>query len=231
MSRFHVLLCVLLACVLISGCRTKRIDTDAANASQQCLERLKKLGAKLEYHKNGNLKSIDLVGLEVDDTALDGWEHFKTLESVVIASDKQPNDRVTDAAVAKLSGIATLKTLDLIGTAATGDVLPKLQNMKALATLKMSGRISGDGLKSLETFPALRSVAFDKSDINDDDLAEIAKAKRLVGLFLAYTKVTDNGMPHLASLTSLHNLRLGNTAVTDEGMKPLVSLKALINPT
>ncbi|MCL2622785.1 MAG: hypothetical protein FWD31_03870 [Planctomycetaceae bacterium] len=230
---FQLTVLVLFAMLVLSGCQrngnTEHVVT-ANQSAESCLDRLKELGATLEKHANGNLKSINLVGMDVDDAALNGLGQFKTLEKVVIASHDKPNDRVTDAAIAQLSGSTTLKELDLCGTAVTSDVLPKLQNMKALSQLKMSGKLSGNGLKVLGTqFPALTTIAFDRSDINDNDLIEIAKAKKLLGLFLAHTNITDKGMPQLASLTSLKNIRLSNTAVTDEGVKSLVSLKALIN--
>jgi len=212
----------------MTGCQ--RNNKDSETSAEICLDRLEELGAKLEYHANGNLKSINLVGINVDDAALNGLGRFKTLEKIIIASHDKPNGRVTDAAIVPLSGCATLKELDLCGTAVTSDVLPKLQNMKALSQLKMSGKLSGDGLKVLGTqFPALMTIAFDRSDINDTDLIEIAKAKKLLGLFLAHTNITDKGMPQLTQLTSLKNIRLSNTAVTDEGVKSLVALKALVN--
>jgi len=225
MSRFYcyVSFFVFVAIIMATGCRPS-----GGSSMEACLDQLKESGAKLEYHSNGNLKSINLVGIEIDDVALSGLEHFNTLESVTFASHEKPNDRVTDATIVRLSGMATLKSLDTCGTAATSDVLPKLQNMKALSQLKMSGKLSGEGLKSLGTqFPALTTLAFDRSDIGDDDLAEIAKAKRLVGLFLAYTNITDKGMSHLAELPALSNIRLSNTAITDEGVMPLASLQAL----
>ena len=227
----YLTVCFLIVIPFATGCQRgddgKNGSTDAA-AKETCLERLKEIGATLEYHANGNLKAINLVGVDVDDAAINGLGQFKTLETVTIASHDKPNNRVTNTAIAQLSGIATLKLLDVCGTAVTSDVLPKLQNMKALSQLKMSGNLSGAGLKVLGTqFPALTSIAFDKSDINDNDLVEIAKAKKLIGLFLAHTNITDKGMPQLANLTNLTNIRLSNTAVTDEGIKPLVSLKAL----
>ncbi len=229
---FSSVVIIFIAISLASGCQPGgNADRESGGLpAEGCLERLKELGAKFEYHANGNPKSINLVGIDVGDAALNGLGQFKTLETVTFASHEKPNDKVTDAAVAQLSGIATLKTLDTCGTAVTGEVLPKLKNMKALSQLKMSGQLSGDGLKVLGTqFPVLTSIAFDRSDIGDDDLAEIAKVKRLAGLFLAYTKITNEGMPRLAGLTSLRSIRLGNTAVSDEGVKSLVTLKALTN--
>ena len=230
---FPLIACVLFAITLAAGCQrganTKHVAPDGLPA-KNCLERLEQCGAKLDYHANGNLKSINLVGVEIDDADLNGLGRFKALESVTFASHDKPNDKVTDAAIAQLSGIATLKSLDLCGTAVTSDVLPRLKNMKVLSQLKMSGKLSGDGLKVLSTqFPALTSIAFDRSDIDDDDLIEIAKVKKLIGLFLAHTNATDKGMPHLTDLSNLTMLRLGNTAVTDEGVKSLVPLKALVN--
>ena len=231
-NTFSLILCVFMALSFACGCQrgenTERVVTGDMPA-ENCLERLKQCGAKLDYHDNGNLKSISLVGIEMDDVALSGLGQCKTLESIVFASHEKPNEKVTNAAIVSLSGIATLKTLDVCGTTVTSDVLPQLKNMKALSQLKMSGKLSGDGLKVLSSqFPALMTIAFDRSDIGDDDLAEIAKVKKLVGLFLSYTNVTDKGLPHLVSLSNLKNIRLSNTAVTDEGVKSLVSLKALV---
>ena len=235
MSRipFQLIVCFFIVMTLVSGCQRGENtggDIAAGQSAENCLERLKELGAKLEYHANGKLKSVNLVGIDVDDAALNGLGQFKTLETILIASHDQPNDRVTDAAIAQLSGIATLKSLDVCGTAVTSHVLPQLKNMKALSQLKMSGKLSGAGLNVLGTqFPVLSSIAFDRSDIGDNDLAEIAKVKKLVVLFLAYTSITEEGMPHLANLTNLKNIRLSNTAVTDEGVKSLASLKVLVN--
>jgi len=230
---FPRIACVLLAITLAVGCQRdanrEHLAPDGLPA-ENCLERLEQCGAKLDYHSNGNLKSINLVGVEINDAALNGLGQHKTLESVTFASHEKPNDKVTDAAIAQLSGIATLKSLDLCGTAATSDVLPRLKNMKSLSQLKMSGKLSGDGLKVLSTqFPALTTIAFDRSDINDDDLIEIAKVKKLIGLFLSHTNITDKGLLRLTDLSSLKIIRLGNTAVTDEGVKSLVSHKALVN--
>ena len=230
---------LLVGMIMLTGCESKSgpteknsdkatsIDSPKISLGNECLRRLEELGAKLTRHSNGTIKSIDLVGIKVDDKTLDGLGELKTLESLVVASIDRPNPNVTDASIAQLSGIGTLKTLDLCGTAVTAKLLARLNDMRSLSQLKMSGELGHDGFEALTHFPALTSLALDVSDVSDSDLKTIAQAKKLSKLLLSKTAITDEGVSSLAGLANLECCRLSNTAITDESVVTLAKLKGL----
>ncbi|MDR1383912.1 MAG: hypothetical protein LBJ67_08730 [Planctomycetaceae bacterium] len=230
---------VLLSAAVVSGCQPKKANTassgnDTSILSDQALaenfaEQLKALGAKLAYHTDGTVKSVNLVGIDVNNSQLYGLEQFQSLESLIVASFEKPNEQITDTSMERLSSVKTLKSLDVSGTAITGGVLQKWNGLTSLSQLKMSGRLHGGFAGFAERFPSLTSVAFDHSDVNDEDLAEIVKVKRLNVIFLSNTAVTDKGIALLGQLTALRNIRISNTSLTDDGLKPLGQLKQLKN--
>jgi Leucine-rich repeat (LRR) protein len=230
---------VLFSAAVISGCQPKKAETAKSGdgavvlsgqpLAENFAEQLKALGAKLEYRADGSVKSVNLVGVDANDLQLAGLEQFQSLESLTVASFEKPNERITDTSIERLSGIKTLKSLDASGSGVTGGAFQKLNGLTSLSQLKMSGKLHGGFAGFAERFPSLTSVAFDRSDVNDDDLAEIVKVKRLNVIFLSNTAVTDKGIALLERLPALRNLRISNMPITDDGLKPLGVLKQLKN--
>jgi len=194
--RYSALAMILFSAIMISGCSPKKTESEnsAQNVSvsaenppkkevseKEVIEQLKNLGAKLEFHTDGKIKSVNVIGVE------------------------ESNPQIVS------------------------DVLQKRNGLTSLTQLKMSGKLHGNFAGFAERFPSLTSVAFDRSDVDDEDLAEIVKVKRLNVIFLSNTAVTDQGIALLGQLGELRNIRLGNTSVTDNGIRHLAQLKQLKN--
>jgi hypothetical protein len=70
-------------------------------------------------------------------------------------------------------------------------------------------------------------VAFDYSNVNDDELEHLKGLTRLRWISLSRTHVTDAGLDHLKGLVQLQWLWLENTQVTDAGLERLKGLTKL----
>lgn len=71
------------------------------------------------------------------------------------------------------------------------------------------------------------SASFTGTKVTDEDLAYVARLKRLKVLYLCDTQVTDAGLAHLSGLTKLEELVLRQTQVTDAGLVHLAGLPKL----
>lgn len=115
---------------------------------------------------------------------------------------------VTDAGVAHLEGLTTLRSLGLGDTKVTDAGLAHVKGMTGLESLYLSG-----------------------DQITDAGLAQLAKLTNLRKLSVYSKNVTDAGYKHLAGLTNLEEIRVGsNQEVGDaalEHMKEMTKLKKL----
>ena len=63
--------------------------------------------------------------------------------------------------------------------------------------------------------------------VTDAGLKEVAKLKRLKGLYLEGTEITDAALKEVAKLKQLNFLALNLTLITDAGLKEVAKLKQL----
>jgi len=152
------------------------------------------------------------------------------------------NEKVTDEWLKRLSGVSTLRRLDLANCAIQGDGLQHiggltglrelnltltpvkddaLKHLAGLAELRSLGLAStqcnGTGFQHLKTLKKLENVNFHFTPLNDDGLRAIAEVPISGRLWFAHTKFTDEGAVSLEKLTQLKRCGLGSTAKGSSG--------------
>ncbi len=135
---------------------------------------------------------------------------------------------ITDAGLAQLKGITSLKLLTLDGDIHITDA--GLEHLKGLENLERldieASYITDAGLAHLKSLTKLRHLSIRSmmngtTRVSDNGLAYLEAMKKLEGLDLVSIPITDAGLPHLQGLTNLQSLRLRKTKVTHEGVKKL----------
>lgn len=85
------------------------------------------------------------------------------------------------------------------------------------------------GLLGQDPFSYVREVSFVGTSISDDDLAPLARLKRLEQLNIAQsTTFTGKGLRHLDGLCHLRQVYLYDVPVDDQGLQELPTLPALL---
>ncbi len=130
--------------------------------------------------------------------------------------------QVTDAGLARLSGMERLLWLDLSFTE-TGDAgLARFASAQKLNQLSLEKtRITAAALETVGTFRQLEELDLSQTAVGDDDLPRLAGLTRLKALWLTGTGTTDRGLTSLAALRNLEQLDVTNTAVTPAGLASL----------
>jgi serine/threonine protein kinase len=146
--------------------------------TQTGLAAIVELGGKIQYDERDPTRSVESTNL---DRAV-----------------------ITDADLAHLEGLTTLKRLDLVGTP-----------------------IGDAGLVHLRTLRGLLWLELSSTQVTDKGLAELSGLTDLEWLYLNYTKIGDTGLKHLQTLTRLKTLQVGGTAITDGGLQHLERLPQL----
>ena len=152
------------------------------------------------------------------------------------------NEKVTDAWVEQLAGIATLRRVDLANCAIKGDGLRHLgkltdlrevnltltpvtdgalRHLAGLTELRVLGLAStqctGTGFAHLKGLKKLESVNFHFTPLDDDGLRAIAQVPISGRLWFAHTKFTDAGAASLSQLTQLKRCGIGSTDGASSG--------------
>ena len=175
---------------------------------------------------------------QVDQAGLSQLQKLKKLERLNL-----DNYNFSDAGVASLSNITTLKSLD-IGcdeqvkerglkyrykcsdvTDAGITSLAKLRDLQALYLSRLE--INGSGFKALTGLQNLQTLWLRDTLLDDQGLQHICKLHGLQKLDLSRTDVTDAGLTSLSSLNQLTWLNLSGTQITSAGLKSLGELNEL----
>lgn len=152
------------------------------------------------------------------------------------------NERVTDDWLKRISGISTLKKLDLANCAIQGHGLQHiagltglrelnltltpvtdtgLQHLSALTELRTLGLAStqctGTGFVHLKQLQKLESVNFHFTPLNDAGLAAISEVPISDRLWFAHTRFTDAGAVHLQKQTKLKRCGIGSADKASSG--------------
>lgn len=83
-----------------------------------------------------------------------------------------------------------------------------------------------DGLSVVGRLPNLKRIKLG-CRIDDDDVAELVRAERLIAVNLPEATFTDRGLQMLASLSDLESLRFRSPHVTDAGIEYIAEMPAL----
>ncbi len=132
-------------------------------------------------------------------------------------------------AVATLTSLPALRSLDLDDVAITDDDLARLLGGVRLSEFQLfSERAPNRGLAAIGRQAELERLALIAPEsLTDAGLSGVAGMSRLAELDLRGGRVTDDGLAHLAGLASLRELSLTTPKVTDAGLAHLAGLAGL----
>jgi tetratricopeptide (TPR) repeat protein len=137
---------------------------------------------------------------------------------------------ISDKGLAYLSGLKTLRELQLGGTHSriTDTGLSHLKELKDLEFLGLTfTKITDKGLAHLSGLGKLKKLGLCDVDISDEGLSHLKNITQLRILLLRGTKVTDAGLLQLRPLVNLEVLWLNNTRITDKGIATLTGFAQL----
>lgn len=182
-------------------------------------------------------------------TADNGMEIFDVPAALDLYNGNNPlkgnggrNEMVNDAWLENVSGIKTLRRLDLANCAIKGKGLRHLANLKGLRELNLtltpvsddslqhlaglselrtlglaSTQCTGSGFTHLTGLKKLESVNFHFTPLNDDGLRAISQVSISGRLWFAHTKFTDAGASSLKNLVHLKRCGIGSTDKASSG--------------
>jgi hypothetical protein len=177
-------------------------DVPPSDAEKVVIERVKKLGGRVERDRELPGQPVTLVSLAVT--------------------------KATDDDVKVLAALPQLREVHLNGTQISDAAVKTLAPLKQLRVLNvMATSVTDAGLAELGAFPALEKLWLSSTGVTDEGLKHLARLPELREVWLATTKVTDAGLQELAKLPKLRNLELRDSRVTDAGLKALAGLQGL----
>lgn len=174
------------------------------------------------------LKSIKFSGkdgrTEVTDAAMATLGQLKSLK--VIALDFLP---ITDQGVAALAGLSQLRELYLAGTSVSDSAAETLAKFPELTKLRIaSTRFGTAGLENIATLSQLAELDIsDCQAIDDAALATLGGLTKLSKLNLYSTSVGDAAWAELTDLKDLRWLNVDKTNITDQSLEALGKLTGL----
>lgn len=203
---------------------------------------VKKIGGKVVWSPSGP----QWLYLATRD---EGTEIFDVISAIDLYNGNNPlkgkggrNEQVNDDWLAKLSGLDTMRRLDLSNCAIRGDGLRHLAGLTSLRELNLtltpvtdealqhvgqltelrklglaSTSCTGTGFAYLTGLKKLESVNFHFTPLNDAGLQAIAQVPISDRFWFAHTQFTDAGAKSLALLTGLKRCGIGSKEPTSSG--------------
>jgi hypothetical protein len=178
--------------------------------------------------------SIDAHGgragfaLRLTDAGLAQLKHLKSLRHLALGTSQFTDDRLR-----ALSGLAQIEVLVLSRTGLTDAGLPEmLDGLTGLRSLNIqNAMVTGPGLAKLRDCPRLLSLRL-SCPLTDDSLTYLANVRQLAQLDIGGASglmLTDKGLAHLEQLTNLTQLSLNGSRFGDAGLQHLSRLTALVD--
>jgi Leucine-rich repeat (LRR) protein len=134
------------------------------------------------------------------------------------------NDRVNDAWLARLSGLTTLRKLDLSNCAITNDGLRHIAGLTNLRELNLTlSPISDGALEHLAGLTELRSLGLASTQCTGTGFAHLKHLRRLENVNFHFTPLSDAGLKAIAEVPISGRLWMAHTHYTDEGAAHLKS--------
>jgi hypothetical protein len=136
---------------------------------------------------------------------------------------------VTDADLAELAAIPTLRSLDLSLTRITDHGMQQLKTAPNITDLNLyyAELVTDEGIAAIKGWKHLKRVNLRGTHITDTALEHLAAIETLESIDVGFAQVTDVGPDRLAGLPHLKELTLGGNKLTDIGLQPLRHLQGL----
>lgn len=179
-----------------------------------------------ELAKLPQLKKLAVSGqdITVDDKAIGFIVQMKDLEHLTIYATG-----ITDAGLRIIGTLRKLQVLSIENNEALTDAgLAHLVRLSTLKELWLNGApITGEGLKHVARLENLERLHLNGTKVDDDALEQIAELRQLKQLTLIQTPVTGRGLKHLKNLTKLEILDLTRSPITAAPWEELSGLNEL----
>lgn len=223
-----------LAGLLVWGCSRQSVPTSisdessAANvelAKPQDISALEAVDAKIERNSAGQVVSVDLRGIPVDDGLAAAVAQLTSLEKLTV-----DDSAMTVEGWKTLAQLENLQQFDLRDCQVNNEqLLAAVAGMPKLRALRLSGKsgrttVDDAGLAGLANCPELKALAVDGLWITVEGIKHLTSNTKLVELYAAGTALDDNAALLLSELPALKKLRLSQSGVGTDGLTALANL-------
>ena len=135
----------------------------------------------------------------------------------------------TDADLARIAEVKSLKRLDLSLTYISDRGIERLKGLDRLEELNLFAAefITDAATAFLRGHRQLKTLNLRGTDVTDTSLAYLAELTNLRSLDISFTQITDVGLEHLASLPQLEERSLGGNKISGVGLHVLKLLPKL----
>jgi hypothetical protein len=181
---------------------------------------LDQMGALIERNNSGQVTAL---GLEHNftDAEMALVSGLPSLKRLYIA-----RSQVTDQGLVHLQGLTRLRLL-VLPSATTDAGLAHIQQLRNLRELVLvDTQVTNSGLEQLDSLPALDRLVL-PPQTTDAGVALLKGSPNLSELDLSFTNVTDAALVNLDRFSRLRDLRLYGTRITDEGLAQMNGLTYL----
>ncbi len=136
---------------------------------------------------------------------------------------------VSDDGLKYLAKLENLEELALDGKRMTNDGLKHLANLPKLHYLLLQRKFTDDGMRYLKDIPNLKTLdVYSSEKLTDEGLKSISEIKQLEVLGVHWMdQITDEGVAHLTKMPNLKKLDIGHAKLTDKGCEILKQFKTL----
>jgi Leucine-rich repeat (LRR) protein len=136
--------------------------------------------------------------------------------------DVRGSGRITDAGLARLSGLSNLRGLDLSETPVTDAGMAHLGGLTGLVELNRDDTaITDAGLVHIRPMKRMNVLSMSRSGITGAGLVHLQGFSKLRILNLNYCAISDSELVHLEKLRNLQIVYLHGTRVSSEGVRIL----------
>ncbi len=175
----------------------------------------------------GNLGSLERLSFSkrLTDAGLAEVARLPSLKGLILKEN-----RLTNVGLAHLAQLTSLKELVLDGERMNNAALAHLARLPSLRYLYLHGENFTDtGMTQLKNIPSLRILHFGHlTQLTDAALVHLSEIPGLERLSFHWNgNITDAGIVHLKKLRSLKMLDISHSQVTDEGLAHLAKIKSL----
>ncbi len=164
-----------------------------------------------------------------------GTEVFDVIATIDMYNGNNPlkgrggrNTQVTDAWLAKLSGVTTLKRLDVSNCEIHGDGLKHIAGLTGLREINLTlTPVTDEGLKYLVGLTELRSIGLASSQCNGTGFKHLKALRKLESVNFHFTPLNDAGLRAISQVPIADRFWFAHTHFSDTGAQALKSLSSL----
>lgn len=189
------------------------------------------------FRRLGRVRSLDQLVLDLEVVDADVRE-IARLPNLRLLFFPASSPRLTDASLHALSSLPRLEELSIPGAPITDAGLAHLKKIRTLRSLELGDAggfngvpnqvaIKGPGLSHLAELPDLWRFEFYSSGMTGEAFRHLGTLRQLTDLKLAGDAITDDDLRFLASLTNLESFEIAAPRIDGSGFQHLRGLTKL----